>query len=807
MDERELLSVGTVIEDDSYSYRIEGTAGYGGSAIIYRARQYRSGEMAEKGKKVLLKEIYPAKENAVCFRKADGSVVSDYEEKLLDEMREKLGAEEEIGEKLKDRSFLVCNLERLKKPHLHGETTSLYGLAKMPDMKESAELLSDWLRRREASDSRGNERNVQSVLELFAGIAESLQKIHQAGYLYCDFSPENVFVLTDTNIVVFIDFGCVLSCQYQKKTETESYIPATWGYRAPELCQTGLSGNMHRTLSAAVDIYSITAFFYRTICGENFAERKAEFMRSVHPEKRVVSWEKMCLLGVSDPVSALFVNELFLYGLAFEAGNRIQDLDSFRTKLQNIKESLQKRSLYEALSFLWDLGYGWLGEPAGEKNSRFKRLVEHFFETAVPQRGSLQLAVEEMERSLKKEVSVHKQLFILRWLNLWFQKGQKLSPETEFRLHYCGVGIYNNIGACVDTIYHYESCMELASPLDLISYMGLRLRGAENYANFFDYQKAWKIVRKNCELLKERKNCYRWMAEQLSLPAGSAERTVEFGKNLSAAGRYLAFLGAEKQAAGKDASAKTYFRKSRACFEAALEEFQGDSGNCRRVYNTLLQLAAAARDEALFEHYRRLMDDSTEKIEKQIQNRLQNLHGQNLYDVPVMLKGIRVFQKGRLDDNFAAELLGLAELGEKTEYPTDQHPWELIFKEAAILLTKYHGCVGEAEEKLFALAAGGEAGMVRIEECRKMNGNMTFSTLTVLYFAALIQKMEYKVYYSNIENEKESLSQEEEDLLDTLFQYVRKNKCGFLTAKEWKACRGVREKYELMRKKLIYEYD
>lgn len=935
MEERKFFPAGTILADGSWRYRIEAPAGCGGSAIIYRATQYPAGEKPECGRKILLKEIYPAQENGSCERTVQGEVISKDAPELLEEMRERLKEEERAGAELKDRSFLVCNLKRMNSPHLDGETTILRGLARMPDMNRSAELLADWMNRwfgqtMEKKSAGANVHRVEEALKLLDGAAESLQRIHRAGYLYCDFSPGNVFILTHTHTVVFIDLGCVVKCPYQEQISVWNYIPATWGYRAPELCRTGLSGAMQRTVSAASDVYSLTAFLYQLIRGQAFADAENEFERSIHPEKRVIGWEEMCGIGVTDPVSALLLNDLFLQGLAFETWNRTADIRRFREKLETINGSLRRTSLYDRLAFLWEKGYGSLGNPYEEKRRRFRFLLARFFETAVPETSEIRAAVQMLEGRLKEDAPIQKQIFILYWLSVWLQKKQKKTEETEFLLHYCGVALYNNLGACAETIAHYEACMGIASPLDVMSYLGLRLRGAENYANFFAYRKAWTIVKKNCALLQERKRCYQHMAEQLLLPTGRAECTTEYGKNLSAAGRYLAFLGAEKKAQGKVTSAMSYFRKSRKYFEAALEEFQGDPKNQRRVCCSLLQMAVAAEDEELFGRYLLEIDvdgekplksqmaamqgeceartdgrpddekketveqtedieknstenkylesrkaentekeslkirkeENTEKkesgkrdglesrIQKEIGKRVRNPRGQNLYDLHVLLKGMRVFCPGKPSDSLADLMMELLKLAEKTPdsadaNPVEQHPWELIFKEAAILMARYHGQVGETEHQLFALAAGGASGRARVEACLKKGEEAGFSTLTILSLAALAQEKVCEIRYGKIKVQEKAGDEAEarrkmdevracetetkrclketdraraevrieeqyralEELLDTLYQYVRRHKCGFLKPQEWKNCSSVWEKYALVRSKLIYEYD
>lgn len=820
MEERKFFPAGTILADGSWRYRIEAPAGCGGSAIIYRATQYQAGEMPECGRKILLKEIYPAKENAFCERTAQGEVISKDAQVLLEEMRERLKEEERAGAELKDKSFLVCNLKRLGRPHLDGETTILRGLARMPDMEKSAELLADWMKRwfgqSIGNSDRVNVRRPEEALKLLDGAAESLQRIHRAGYLYCDFSPGNVFILTHTHTVVFIDLGCVVKCPYQEQISVRNYIPATWGYRAPELCRTGLSGAMQRTVSAASDVYSLTSFLYQLIRGQSFADADNEFERSIHPEKRVIGWEEMRGTGIADPVNALLFNDLFLHGLAFETWNRTADIRQFQEKLETINESLRCASLYDRLALLWEKGYGWLGVPSEEKSSRFHFLLARFFETAVPETSEIRAAAQMLEGRLKEDAPIQKQIFILHWLSVWLKKEQEKAAETEFLLHYCGVAIYNNLGACAETIAHYEACMGITSPLDVMSYLGLRLRGAENYANFFDYRKAWTIVKKNCALLQERKRCYQHMAEELLLPSGRVECTVEYGKTLSAAGRYLAFLGAEKKAQGKAASTMSYFQKSRNYFEAALKEFEGDPKNQRRVCCSLLQMAVAAEDEELFGRYllgtdREERDDLKIRIEKELMKRVRNPRGQNLYDLHVLLKGMRVFCPGKPSDSLADLIRELLKFAEKTPdsadaNPVEQHPWELIFKEAAILMTRYHGQVGETEHQLFALAAGGASGRARVEACLQNGEEAGFSTLTILSLAALAQEKVCEIR-CDTDVQMEGQRRDLEELLEVLYQYVRWHKCGFLRAQEWKNCGSVWEKYELVQSKLIYEYD
>lgn len=141
-------------------------------------------------------------------------------------------------------------------------------------------------------------------------------------------------------------------------------------------------------------------------------------------------------------------------------------------------------------------------------------------------------------------------------------------------------------------------------------------------------------------------------------------------------------------------------------------------------------------------------------------------------------------------------------------------------------MTRYHGQVGETEHHLFALAAGGASGRARVEACLKKGGETGFSTLTILSLAALAQEKvceircdEIKVQGKGSGRRLQATDRAEtkvrieeqirdlEELLEALYQYVRRHKCGFLRAQEWKNCSSVWEKYELVQSKLIYEYD
>lgn len=815
MDKRVLLSIGTIIEDGQNRYRIVDNVGYGGSALIYRAEKYEPEEDLEKGKTILLKEIYPVGEN---FTRNDRGQVISENSKQMEKFYTQLDKESLIGSKIKDKSFLVCNLVKLKRPCLAGNMARLGGMAEMPDMSDSAQLLAGWL---ECSSDGLFKRNfkIGQILKVIGGIAETLEKIHKAGYIYCDFNVNNIFLLKDTFIAVFIDFGSAVECEYGKEVELSTYIPATWGYRAPELLhQVNIRGSYKRAISHSADVYALSVLLYEMACGSRFAESYDEFRRSKYSYERIISWNRTKEIGILNPAAALLLNEIVLCGAAEERMNRLPLIENIKQKLILLEAALEKgENLFEALSFVWKKGYGWL-MPEVQQQREFCRYLSFFWENVDPGKEQLCKAVEYLEKSIQCSTEHKRHEFILYWLEFWLNKEEtdERIGRALFMLHYCGVAIYNHLGDWQKAIFHYERCKGISSTLGVIPYLELRLRGAESYVNIFSYKQANEITKKNCELLEKRKICYQEMAKQLSIPPDIASHTSEYGKNLSASGRYCAFLGAQKCTEGKQQKAKWYFRESLRYFTAALEQFRYNKKEYDRVCNYIFQMAVASKNAELFEEYRQIClgaEVSTGKkmsLSEQIEILIQDPRPQNTYNLYALLKGIRIFYKEKLTEGseeiekFFKVISVLTDDSYKGKTQFDDHPWELVLRHAAILFAEREIAGMETQrglkmsEKFFQLAVG--EGVPK--QIYKSSKESEYSTVTVLCLVTKVIWRDYERRYARTAQERKIAEQAEKESMDILYYYLRSHKIRLFSKKNWEDIAIMEERWRMDRQLL-----
>ena len=106
------------------------------------------------------------------------------------------------------------------------------------------------------------EFDVQSVFKRIKTISTVIQKYHDAGYLYLDLKPENIFIIpeTDEHIVLF-DFDSIIK-KVELNDRSRKRISFSSGYAAPELVRSN-----RRKICEATDIYSIGAIAFQKLFG------------------------------------------------------------------------------------------------------------------------------------------------------------------------------------------------------------------------------------------------------------------------------------------------------------------------------------------------------------------------------------------------------------------------------------------------------------------------------------------------------------------------------------------------------------
>jgi len=100
--------------------------------------------------------------------------------------------------------------------------------------------------------------SARGVLEVGVGIAEALEKIHEAGYVHRDLKPSNVFI--DQYGPHVIDFGIIMKAAEDSGLTQVGQIIGTPGYMSPEQ----LTG---RRVDSPSDIFSFGATLYYAATG------------------------------------------------------------------------------------------------------------------------------------------------------------------------------------------------------------------------------------------------------------------------------------------------------------------------------------------------------------------------------------------------------------------------------------------------------------------------------------------------------------------------------------------------------------
>ena len=111
--------------------------------------------------------------------------------------------------------------------------------------------------------------NLKDCIQIMITVARVIEQIHQAGYLYLDLKPENIFVIQNaegkgaTELVQLFDFDSLISIEDLKNPEDKIFrLSYTQGYAALE----HQMGNFQK-LGFFTDVYSIGAVLFYLVFG------------------------------------------------------------------------------------------------------------------------------------------------------------------------------------------------------------------------------------------------------------------------------------------------------------------------------------------------------------------------------------------------------------------------------------------------------------------------------------------------------------------------------------------------------------
>ncbi len=822
-NKREGLPRGTILENGDSSYEIGDVFAYGGSSIIYRA-------VKDGRERVVLKEIYPARENGNFARNVNGQVEPSQMEmedrpcdksdvktmidtwkdcKLLNRLHDQLKKEEQIGHDVRNNSFLVCNLKELRGLHLQGNSTILKGFAEMDSMELSGRTLSEYFE--DLSQEYKGAIPLEISLKIIKEIGNTLRKIHKAGFIYCDLSKGNIFLLNDTLTAVFIDFGSALPKEKEDSSVwTSAFIPSTWGHRAPEIAMEDNKKEGLREISEASDVYALLTFFYEFVAGKPFAE-PFEFTKTKLTSLRMVSWKRLRKIGVVNPVEGLIINYILERGLLRNQKERIGSVHELLKLIAQVELIHRKESdLYASLKFsrIWHY----------EKTDR---VLYSFFSQARPDLQSLNRALEQLERELLGEFHLDEAAYEYEWLDRWIHNmdSKDVTPHMEVMLAYVGLAIHNHYGECQKALNCFKTIEKYAAEMEISKYLDARLRVAETYANCFDYKKAFSLMKMNEKLLSARKVCYKEMANAIKKGSYDMAKTIEYGKTASALARYASFLG-------KWRTADKYFT-------LAIDEFQFDKANERRSRNAAIQMAISSMDKKRIEKYA-LMEWNVENLERKVLDILSEpeIHGQKLYDLHAYFKGIMFLDKENRESRENKKSQKSQERRESREKQKSQksqlsvtfwdaleqlskdekvcdrkkHPWELIYRHAAILLAEHRGKVDDCVKKLFFLSRAVKSASCEFLDSLDSVSTLPFDTVLVLHMVTLLCEYKMEFTFANPKEQENWIAILERDM-EKMAEYLWRYKCKIVEKEEWQVTNTWEERYELLMRCCRYEYE
>lgn len=243
MDKREALEQGYVLEfskdKNKASYEITGEIGRGGSCIVYDAcYQTNTGDR----KSVRIKELYPVGmriTRGIDGIHLEGEYTDSFEKTKVD-----------FAKTFKKTNELFS---------VNGLTNSITNTIDFYNLNNTCYVVTV-LNEGTSLDKKIDELSLHDRISTALSVAKAMKKIHEAGYLYFDLKPENVFVFPETTeLVQLFDFDTLVP---KDDRESVTRISYTRGFAPVEL----MTGRLKDT-GEWTDTYEIGALLYWMITG------------------------------------------------------------------------------------------------------------------------------------------------------------------------------------------------------------------------------------------------------------------------------------------------------------------------------------------------------------------------------------------------------------------------------------------------------------------------------------------------------------------------------------------------------------
>lgn len=310
MDHRKALPPGTVLPFPAMACTLSEELGRGSNAIVY-VGSYPDLLNREDIHTVLIKELFPFHPKSAIFRDENGAVVCAPEGKETWELHR--------------QSFEYGNhvhLRMLKKyPALTGANLNTFFL------RGTIYTVLDYTGGRSLETAASfPDTDLRRLTMRMLGLLNALEAFHESGFLHLDVSPDNILIIGQESRerIMLIDYNSVYDLQ--SSPDTRSYHSIKPGYSAPEL-RTG------KRPSAASDLYSVAAVFYRCLSGA--ALTPFQMNRPAPPDTSSCP----CLESLPDTVFVM-VRHILRQGLHVLPGKRYSSVAAMREAFQELLDRI-----------------------------------------------------------------------------------------------------------------------------------------------------------------------------------------------------------------------------------------------------------------------------------------------------------------------------------------------------------------------------------------------------------------------------------------------------------------------------------
>ena len=310
MDHRKALPPGAVLPFPAMSCTLTEELGRGSNAIVYMG-SYPDLLNNEESHTVLIKELFPFHQKSAIFRDESGTVICAPEGRETWELHRQSF---EYGNRIHLRM-----LE--KRPDLIGTNLNTFSL------QGTMYTVMDCTGGRSLETAVSAPETVLRRLTVqMLGLLDTLGAFHESGFLHLDVAPDNILLIGQDSRerVMLIDYNSAYDLR--ASLDTPFYHSVKPGYSAPELRTGGRP-------SAASDLYSVAAVFYRCLSGA--ALTPFQMSRPVPPDVSACR----CLENLPDTVSVM-VRQILRQGLKVLPKKRYSSVMAMREAFQELLDRI-----------------------------------------------------------------------------------------------------------------------------------------------------------------------------------------------------------------------------------------------------------------------------------------------------------------------------------------------------------------------------------------------------------------------------------------------------------------------------------